>query len=102
MSPASRFSSNSGARITRGDGASERKPPVDGSTDANGTNSRKQRSPCSREPMQYETAVFPAKKIATKVKHHILESCLKAWGGIIIASNAGRQVRLAFVDTCCG
>ena len=52
--------------------------------------------------MQHETAVFPAKKIATKVKHHILESCLKAWGGIIITSNAGRQVRLAFVDTCCG
>jgi len=52
--------------------------------------------------MSYETAVFPAKKIATKVKHHVLESCLKAWGGIIITSNAGRQVRLAFVDTCCG
>ncbi len=47
-------------------------------------------------------AVFPAKKIATKVKHQILESCLKAWGGIIINSNAGRQVRLAFVETCCG
>lgn len=53
--------------------------------------------------MSSETAsVFPAKKIATKVKHHILQSCLKAWGGIIITSNQGRQIRLAFVDTCCG
>jgi three-Cys-motif partner protein len=53
--------------------------------------------------MHDQTAtVFPPKKIATKVKHHILQSCLKAWGGIIIGSNKGRAVHLAFVDTCCG
>jgi hypothetical protein len=49
-----------------------------------------------------KAAVFPVKKIATKVKHKILQNCLKAWGGIIIASNPGRSVRLSFVDTCCG
>lgn len=48
------------------------------------------------------TRRFPPKKIATRVKHQVLQSCLKAWGGIIVTSNAGRQVRLAFVDTCCG
>lgn len=53
--------------------------------------------------MHHQTAAaLPAKKIATRVKHEILQSCLKAWGGIIITSNAGRQIRLAFVDTCCG
>jgi three-Cys-motif partner protein len=52
--------------------------------------------------MRQPPALFPPKKIATRVKHRILQSCLKAWGGIIITSNAGRQVRLAFVDTCCG
>jgi three-Cys-motif partner protein len=46
--------------------------------------------------------VFPRKKIATQVKHLILQSCLKAWGGITITSNSGRQVRWSFVDTCCG
>jgi three-Cys-motif partner protein len=52
--------------------------------------------------MSEAASVFPAKKIATKVKHQILQSCLEAWGGIIITSNQGRQVRLAFADTCCG
>lgn len=46
--------------------------------------------------------VFPPKKVATKVKHRILQNCLKAWGGIIVTSNRGRSVHLAFVDTCCG
>jgi len=46
--------------------------------------------------------VFPRKKIATRVKHRILQNYLKAWGGIIVTSNRGRPVRLAFVDTCCG
>ena len=36
------------------------------------------------------------------MKHRILENCLTAWGGIIITSNRGRPVRLAFVDTCSG
>lgn len=49
-----------------------------------------------------EFSVFPPKKTATKVKHRILENCLRAWGGIIITSNYGRPIRLAFVDTCCG
>src|ERR1051325_2356607 len=49
-----------------------------------------------------QATVFPRKKIATKVKHHILQSCLKAWGGIIIVSNRTRAIRLSFVDTCCG
>ena len=46
--------------------------------------------------------VFKRKRIATQVKNQILQTCLKAWGGIIIVSNPGRQVRLAFADTCCG
>lgn len=49
-----------------------------------------------------KTTVFPRKRVATRVKHRILENCLNAWGGIIITSNQGRSVRLAFVDTCCG
>jgi three-Cys-motif partner protein len=52
--------------------------------------------------MPRNQTVFPRKKIATKVKHRVLENCLNAWGGIIITSNRGRPVRLAFVDTCCG
>jgi three-Cys-motif partner protein len=50
----------------------------------------------------HKANVFPRKKVATRVKHRILENCLKAWGGIIITSNRGRAVHLAFVDTCCG
>jgi three-Cys-motif partner protein len=46
--------------------------------------------------------VFPRKKIATRVKHDIVQSYMKAWGGIIITSNSPREVRLSFVDTCCG
>jgi three-Cys-motif partner protein len=46
--------------------------------------------------------IFPPKTIATKVKHRILETYLKAWGGIIINSNRKNAIRLTFVDTCCG
>jgi three-Cys-motif partner protein len=46
--------------------------------------------------------VFPRKKIATRVKHDIVQSYMKAWGGIIITSNSSREVRLSFVDTCSG
>jgi three-Cys-motif partner protein len=48
-----------------------------------------------------EPVIFPPKKIPTQVKHWILARCLSGWGGIIIASNL-REVRLCFVDTCCG
>jgi three-Cys-motif partner protein len=48
-----------------------------------------------------EPVVFPPKKIPTQVKHWILGRCLSSWGGIIINSNFG-EVRLCFVDTCCG
>ena len=51
--------------------------------------------------MPDEPVVFPRKKVATKVKHWILERCLTAWGGIIVNSNSG-EVRFSFVDTCCG
>jgi three-Cys-motif partner protein len=48
-----------------------------------------------------EPVAFEPKKVATRVKHLILERCLKAWGGIIANSNQG-EIRLAFVDTCSG
>ena len=51
--------------------------------------------------MAEERVIFPPKKIPTKVKHWILERCLSAWGGIIVNSNP-REVKLSFIDTCCG
>jgi three-Cys-motif partner protein len=46
--------------------------------------------------------VFAPKGTQTEVKHLILKSCLRAWGGIIVQSNPDRVVSLSYVDTCCG
>ncbi len=46
--------------------------------------------------------IFRAKDTQTEVKHIILQSCLHAWGGIIVQSNPDRAVSLSYVDTCCG
>jgi len=48
-----------------------------------------------------DPVIFPPKKVPTQVKHWILQRCLSGWGGIIITSNLN-EVRLCFVDTCCG
>lgn len=59
---------------------------------------------CLRPPQKHvvdEPVIFPPKKIPTQVQHWILARCLSGWGGIIITSNLG-EVRLCFVDTCCG
>ncbi len=45
---------------------------------------------------------YQRKKVATEIKHFILEKYIASWGGIILQGNKGRQVRLAFVDTCAG
>jgi three-Cys-motif partner protein len=47
-------------------------------------------------------AIFEPKGTQTEVKHAILKSCLRAWGGIIVNSNPNRVVSLSYVDTCCG
>ncbi|MBI3448918.1 MAG: three-Cys-motif partner protein TcmP [Acidobacteria bacterium] len=48
-----------------------------------------------------DPVLFPPKKVPTRLKHWILEGYLSSWGGIIVNSNKG-EVRLCFVDTCCG
>lgn len=45
---------------------------------------------------------YHRKKIPSEIKHFILEKYIVSWGGIILQGNKGRQVRLAFVDTCAG